>query len=241
MVNQAGKVLNLERAMLCDPLRTIVAAEFNFQDGIATVKEKYVNLSKQNLLFAQEVQATLKVLPGFSAQDSCDADLLECLGDVGTSEVFKTHAVEAVISAAWQQLRIFTALDILWSLVTVIALCYASHNILHGDKRMSPLFVAGVIHLKLTLEELLQIFMGALRFAKEGRPIVATLLDFDNLVDYAYLLAGWMAIIRQILFVEYGLEKPFMSLYCASAWLRALYTLRGESWMGPRLLPIFFA
>ena len=63
-----------------------------------------------------------------------------------------------------------------------------------------------------------------------GRPIVATLLDFDNLVDYAYLFAGWMAIIRQILFVEYGLEKPFMSLYCGSAWLRILELGTGGYW-----------
>ena len=63
-----------------------------------------------------------------------------------------------------------------------------------------------------------------------SRPIVATLLDFDNLVDYAYLFAGWMAIIRQILFVEYGLEKPFMSLYCGSAWLRILELGTGGYW-----------
>eukprot|EP00435_Cladocopium_sp_Y103_P042240 s2865_g11.t1 len=67
-----------------------------------------------------------------------------------------------------------------------------------------------------------------------------TILDFDNLADIAYIVAGWVAIVRQALDPT-KLEKPWMSIFSAMAWLRALYSLRGETWMGPRLLPIISA
>ena len=65
-------------------------------------------------------------------------------------------------------------------------------------------------------------------------------LDFDNLADLAYILIGWCAIGRQAS-APAGLEKPFMSFFSAASWLRLLYSLRGETWMGPRLLPILSA
>ena len=64
--------------------------------------------------------------------------------------------------------------------------------------------------------------------------------DFDNIADAVYLLVGWFAIVQRLLIGD-ELAKPLMSAFCALAWLRALYSLRGESWLGPRLLPILAA
>eukprot|EP00435_Cladocopium_sp_Y103_P019356 s2919_g4.t1 len=72
---------------------------------------------------------------------------------------------------------------------------------------------------------------------RQGR---LNLLEFDNLADMAYIVAGWVAIVRQT-FDPAKLEKPWMSIFSAMTWLRALYSLRGETWMGPRLLPIISA
>ena len=66
-------------------------------------------------------------------------------------------------------------------------------------------------------------------------------MDFDNLSDVGYLLVGWLAIIRQLALGTRELEKPLMAVFCAMGWLKALYSLRGESFMGPRLLPILAA
>ena len=66
------------------------------------------------------------------------------------------------------------------------------------------------------------------------------LLDFDNMADLGYILIGWWAIWRQT-FTPGQLEKPMMSLFSGVSWLRLLYSLRGEMWMGPRLLPILSA
>lgn len=55
------------------------------------------------------------------------------------------------------------------------------------------------------------------------------ILDFDNLFDFGYLAAGWVAILRQLWNLE-SLEKPFMSLYCGMSWLRILWILRGALW-----------
>ena len=66
-------------------------------------------------------------------------------------------------------------------------------------------------------------------------------VDFDNISDVGYLLVGWLAIVRQLSLGTRELEKPLMSVWCAMVWLKALYDLRGESFMGPRLLPILAA
>ena len=67
-----------------------------------------------------------------------------------------------------------------------------------------------------------------------------SILNFENLADLAFLLAGWFAIVRQSLDTD-SLEKPWMAIFSAMSWLRFLYSLRGEEWMGPRLLPILAA
>eukprot|EP00438_Fugacium_kawagutii_P000456 Skav229755 [mRNA] locus=scaffold1796:89127:90214:- [translate_table: standard] len=37
------------------------------------------------------------------------------------------------------------------------------------------------------------------------------------------------------------LEKPWMALFSGMSWLRLVYALRGEAWMGPRVLPMLCA
>ena len=90
-------------------------------------------------------------------------------------------------------------------------------------------------HAKKSFEELMQ-HLAVCRCHRER----FNLLEFDNIADIAYITAGWAAMVRQALDPT-KLEKPWMSIFCAMAWLRALYSLRGETWMGPRLLPILSA
>lgn len=47
------------------------------------------------------------------------------------------------------------------------------------------------------------------------------LLNFDNGADMSYIIIGWGAILRQAL-DQNRLEKPFMAIFSAMAWLRAL-------------------
>lgn len=89
-----------------------------------------------------------------------------------------------------------------------------------------------VLHGKKTIEEFCQYIM--LKCIRKVH-----ILDFDNLADVAYITIGWCAILRQA--SDPSLEKPFMAVFSGLAWLRALYTFRGEIWMGPRLLPILSA
>ena len=89
-----------------------------------------------------------------------------------------------------------------------------------------------VLHGQKTIEELQQ-------YVRMCRKKMLS-LDFDNLADLGYILLGWWAILRQAS-APAGLEKPFMSFFSATSWLRLLYSLRGETWMGPRLLPILSA
>ena len=103
----------------------------------------------------------------------------------------------------------------------------ANHN-----KKVSLGLVA-VLHGKKTLEEVYQYGMMCAQHK-------VSILTFDNLADMALLVAGWFAIVRQSLDTD-SLEKPWMAIFCAMSWLRFLYSLRGEEWMGPRLLPILAA
>ena len=66
--------------------------------------------------------------------------------------------------------------------------------------------------------------------------------SLETLADLVFLIAGYFAIFRQMDF--YGtreLDKIFLPWFCAMYWLRLMYSLRGERWLGPYLLPILSA
>ena len=107
--------------------------------------------------------------------------------------------------------------------------------VLELTKVPPSLWIILCFHAKKSFEELMQ-HLTVFRYHRDR----FNLFEFDNIADIAYIAAGWMAIVRQALDPT-KLEKPWMSIFCAMAWLRALYSLRGEMWMGPRLLPIISA
>ena len=107
-----------------------------------------------------------------------------------------------------------------------------------------PLIVLTILHSKKTAEEIWQYF----GIVQDARPkglkrLFADLFEPENVADIAYIIIGWVAIV-------WGLTRrsfptwdpfPFMSIFCLLSWLKLLYGFRGESWIGPRLLPIFSA
>ena len=137
----------------------------------------------------------------------------------------------------------------------------------HCDSELMPatafLYVAAVLHGKKSLNELVQLLhhlakkcgrgfkywkcshgcleswhsLSSINFDNWYSP---PYMNFDNFADLIYIGSGWMAIGRQ-LSCPSNLEKPWMAMFCALSWLRLLYSLRGETWIGPRLLPILSA
>ncbi|CAK8997769.1 Putative ankyrin repeat protein RF_0381 [Durusdinium trenchii] len=226
----------LDRAHLRERLRVVLAPEDANRpgQGILRVCESYANLQSQNLFTAPKVQVSLSVVPGLVASDACREELLAALEETANENVFQTDVVEAVVSAAWMQLRFSTAFEIFVSLVTIVLLCHSSYAFRHGHpEAVASLVLIGVLHMQKSIEEFCQ-------YVTMCWKLRLRLLNFDNGADMSYIIIGWGAILRQAL-DQNRLEKPFMAIFSAMAWLRALYTLRGESWMGPRLLPILSA
>ena len=85
-----------------------------------------------------------------------------------------------------------------------------------------------------------QMLLAGVRGREVSGAVRPMTLDFDNLADFGYIVVGWCAIWRQA-YAPASLEKPFMSFFSGASWLRLLYSLRGETWIGPRLLPILSA
>ena len=124
-------------------------------------------------------------------------------------------------------------------MIQLTSVCYMDKSILFCVLELTKvppsLWIILCFHAKKSFEELMQ-HLTVFRYHRDR----FNLFEFDNIADIAYIAAGWMAIVRQALDPT-KLEKPWMSIFCAMAWLRALYSLRGEMWMGPRLLPIISA
>ena len=77
-----------------------------------------------------------------------------------------------------------------------------------------------------------------------GNTAWRALLDLDTSIDIAYVTVSCLAIWGQWELHSNGeldVEKPFISLFSAAAWLRMIYGCRGETWCGPRLLPMIAA
>jgi len=205
------------------------------------MKRHHAWLEFQNLFLSQEVPVSLKCLPGVSGSDVVDNSLLETLATTPHDVIFGTDAVQAIVLAAWQQYRAFTFLEIGSCFSTVVCLCRCSYGYMHeSDFSVASLFVIVVLHAKKTLDESVQLVLH-MRSLCSCRKTQESYITFDNAADLMYLVTGWMAVNRQLFVVTEGLEKPWMAMFSALAWLRLLYSLRGESWMGPRLLPILSA
>ena len=228
----------LKRASVPERLRTMLAPPWK---GKAGLLHNVASFSAQNLFWAQEVPVTLKHLPGVWGSDAVNEDFLKALADCPHDGIFETDAVQVMVLAAWQQYRAFTLLEIVSCCLTVICLCWASYGFRHGFALSTPsLYVVAALHLKKSLDESVQAVRHLVQCltcsANQG-----SYMTFDNAADALYLVGGWLAIDRQLSIGSDELEKPWMAVFAAAAWLRLLYSLRAETWMGPRLLPILSA
>ena len=231
----------LERERLPECLRPVLAPRLGSSDQGTWMRRRHAWLELQNLFLSQEVPVSLKCLPGVSGSDVVDNNLLETLARTPHDVIFGTDAVQAIVLAAWQQYRAFTFLEIGSCFSTVVCLCRCSYGYMHeSDFSVASLFVIVVLHAKKTLDESVQL-VRHMRSLCSCRQTPESYITFDNAADLMYLVTGWMAVNRQLFVVTEGLEKPWMAMFSALAWLRLLYSLRGESWMGPRLLPILSA
>ena len=93
--------------------------------------ERYGNLKSQNVIAMAEVLASLWYLPGLSAADACDEELLQALVSTTNEDVFQTDTVQAVVQAAWAQMRFSTAWEVFSCLLMVVLLCVASCTFRH--------------------------------------------------------------------------------------------------------------
>ena len=237
--------MKLKRASVPERLRTMLAPPWGGEPGHLSMVD--ANYSAQNLFWAQEVPVTLKHLPGVWGSDAVNEDFLKTLADCPHDGIFETDAVQAMVLAAWQQYRAFTLLEIVSCCLTVICLCWASYGFRHGFALSTPsLYVVAALHLKKSWDESVQALWHLVQCLK-GSPndlpntSQSSYMTFDNAADALYLVGGWFAIARQLSIGSDELEKPWMAVFAAAAWLRLLYSLRAETWMGPRLLPILSA
>lgn len=221
----------VQRASLPERLRTVLS-------HVSGGSGADIQLSEQNLFWVQEVAVAWKHLPGVCGTDAIDNRFLQSLVESPHDAIFETDAVQAMILAAWQQYRAFTFLEIAWSFLTVVCLCCSSYGFPQGFAFATPcLYVIAVLHVKKTLDELYQLLQHCVKSAADK----GSYINFDNAADVLYIVTGWLALVRQLSADPGDLEKPWMAVFSALSWLKLLYSLRGETWMGPRLLPILSA
>ena len=254
---------SMSRAALPERLRPVLAPIEENPDGqtdencVATLHSSNVeDLSQENFFWAPEVAVTLKVLLGVDGSDAINKKFLQTLADTPHDAIFETDAMQAMILAAWQQERFSTWFGIASCIAMVLCLCGSSYGFRHDeDAAETFLYVAAVFHFKKSLNEFFQL---AAHLAKKCSHefkrwncshwcfeslkskindwYSPSYINFDNVADMFYIGLGWAAILRPP-----GYEKPCMALFCGLSWLRLVYSLRGETWIGPRLLPILSA
>ena len=123
----------MKRAHLRQRLRVILAQgrEEKGQWSLDAPQD-YANLKDQNICRRPEVKAWMWYLPGFSAADACHEDVLEALVNTANEELFQTDTVQAIVQAAWVQMRFSTAWEVISCFLMVALLCVASYTFRHG-------------------------------------------------------------------------------------------------------------
>eukprot|EP00913_Durusdinium_trenchii_P024052 g22589.t1 len=130
--------------------------------------------------------------------------------------------------AAWLQHRASTLLEILLSVTNALLLCVVSYECHNFTGSRWALWAAAAS----TAKEAIQIL-----------PVMWRELSLNLLPDIIYVGAGVLALVPRM--GAQALEElpcgPSMALLCSLSWLRLLFAMRGERWLGPRFLPIMFA
>ncbi|CAE7746111.1 unnamed protein product, partial [Symbiodinium microadriaticum] len=223
------------------------------------------NLSWHNMLYAPEVQVSLQSLP-IPATLACEPSVLAALAETANEETLQTDAVEAITAAAWLQMRVATAVENFLNCVALGCLCLVTWACRKGDMDAQPaLWVLAIIQFKDAVELLSQLgFYGwsslfRMTESTQGHvdrvngkemkllgdadvSFVQPAPGLETLVDVFFLVAGCFAIYGQMDLCSAGeLEPIFLPGFCSMYWLRLMYSLRGERWLGPYLLPILSA
>ena len=67
-------------------------------------------------------------------------------------------------------------------------------------------------------------------------------IGHETVADLVFVVVGYFAILRQNeICAHQKLDEIFLPWFCAMYWIRLVYSLRGELWLGPHLLPILCA
>ena len=83
------------------------------------------DLKLQNMLYAPEVQTSLRTLR-ISAVVACDKKVLAAVAETANEETLATDTVEVIVGAAWLQLRAVTAIDSGLDALALACLCLAT-------------------------------------------------------------------------------------------------------------------
>ena len=198
----------LKRARIKERLRTVLSRDPSEGGELRMGPDR---ISEQNLFWAQEVPVKLKYLPGVRGNHAVDGKFLKILANSPHEGIFETDAVQAMVLAAWQQCRGFTLLEIASCFLSVACICGASYGFRHGYALSIPcLYVVAVLHLKKTVDEFVQalgFFIQCFKCSAQQNSYV----NFDNAADFLYMVAGWLAIVRQLRIGSEELEKPCMA------------------------------
>eukprot|EP00439_Symbiodinium_sp_Y106_P033010 s5089_g3.t4 len=193
------------------------------------------NLSWHNMLYAPEVQVSLRSLP-IAAPLACKPSVLAALAETANEETLQTDAVEAITAAAWLQLRVATGVDNFLNCVALGCLCLVTWACRKQDMDAQPaLWVLAMIQIKEGVELLSK---GCLVHVDRVNGKDLKLLgdadisfvhpapSLETLVDLFFLVAGSFAIYRQMDICSVGeLEPIFLPGFCSMYWLRLMYSL----------------
>lgn len=230
-----------EVPMICE-LMTIVAPHEEIKAGaehepLEVCQNKVVDTYMFYLVNADMARAELKVLRDIPPHSLRHQEILEALRLTPNSCMLSTQVAETILSVAWSQYRLLTGVDAACSFMVVIVLVVVSTR-LRND--------ATVPDWAITLLSLLlgkRLLDGMLTLSPATFTQSWTRLCRVLLAEWLYLVLGFDSVSQMAALATNNSDSPRFrfALFSAVSWLHIIYALRGESWCGPRLIPIFMA
>ncbi|CAE7698860.1 psmD10 [Symbiodinium sp. CCMP2592] len=247
---------------LQEPVRTILG-----RGNIEQVQKKQWSergcdwdLELQNLRYAPTVQVSLRSLR-IRASVACDPRVLNAVAQAANDETLASDTVEVITTAAWLQWRAVTAIDVCLDAVAIACLCSVTISCRAGGDMKARLSFAVLI-----LIQVKEATEWIVHFFYLSRGVFGLLLKqyvffepvkgedwhesvsgqgagvLETFADLLFLVVGCAAIASQMeLCNEERMDKVWMPWFCSMYWLRFVYSLRGERWLGIYLLPILSA
>eukprot|EP00443_Scrippsiella_acuminata_P090429 CAMPEP_0115539410 /NCGR_PEP_ID=MMETSP0271-20121206/89393_1 /TAXON_ID=71861 /ORGANISM="Scrippsiella trochoidea, Strain CCMP3099" /LENGTH=599 /DNA_ID=CAMNT_0002972363 /DNA_START=42 /DNA_END=1837 /DNA_ORIENTATION=+ len=182
--------------------------------------------------------------------------VLQALAETPDLGVFKTAIASAIVEEAWSRFWTWHLGDIAGYVIMIALLVEVAIFLRHDGSAPATLVIfVSLLVAKSVFDEVRQLLQGMVFTDWDSSPssksahvklrcghrILQYFVEIGNWIDWTCIIMAVSGTHAIATFQGNMYDRGRVGLFCASQWLRLMYSFRALNWCGPRLMPILYA